>query len=118
MTGSSGPRRLGSAAFSHRRIYSMTKPITGVAVLMLMEEGKLRLSDPISKYLPALKNPKVIVETVDAQGRRATSTVPADREISIQDLLRHTPMPHNMTYMLSQSKGGPFSGYFQLSSDL
>src|ERR1700693_284572 len=38
------------------RIYSMTKPITGVAVLMLMEEGKLRLSDPISKYLPALKN--------------------------------------------------------------
>ena len=72
------------------RIYSMTKPITGVAVLMLMEDGKLRLSDPISEYLPALKNPKVMVETVDAQGRRATSTVPANREISIQDLLRHT----------------------------
>ena len=72
------------------RIYSMTKPITGVAVLMLMEEGKLRLSDPISKYLPALKNPKVMVETVDAQGRRVTSTVPANREITIQDLLRHT----------------------------
>jgi CubicO group peptidase (beta-lactamase class C family) len=53
------------------RIYSMTKPITGVAVLMLMEDGKLRLSDPISEYLPALKNPKVMVETVDAQGRRA-----------------------------------------------
>src|SRR6478752_368705 len=72
------------------RIYSMTKPITGVAVLMLLEEGKLRLSDPISEYLPALKNPKVMVETVDAQGHRATSTVPANREISIQDLLRHT----------------------------
>src|SRR5690349_11035077 len=72
------------------RIYSMTKPITGVAVLMLMEEGKLRLSDPISKYLPALKNPKVMVETVDAQGRRTMSTVPANREITIQDLLRHT----------------------------
>jgi CubicO group peptidase (beta-lactamase class C family) len=72
------------------RIYSMTKPITGVAVLMLMEDGKLSLSDPISKYLPALKNPKVIVETVDAQGRRVTSTVPANREITIQDLLRHT----------------------------
>jgi len=72
------------------RIYSMTKPITGVAVLMLMEEGKLRLSDPISKYLPALKNPKVTVETVDAQGRRTVSTVPANREITIQDLLRHT----------------------------
>ena len=72
------------------RMYSMTKPITGVAVLMLMEEGKLRLSDPISKYLPALKNPKVLTETVDAQGRRVTSTVPANREITIQDLMRHT----------------------------
>jgi CubicO group peptidase (beta-lactamase class C family) len=72
------------------RIYSMTKPITGVAVLMLMEEGKLRLTDPISKYLPALKNPKVITETTDAQGRRVTSTIPANREITIQDLMRHT----------------------------
>lgn len=72
------------------RIYSMTKPVTGVAVLMLMEEGKFRLSDPVSKYLPALKNPKVMVETVDAQGRRVTSTVPANREITIQDLMRHT----------------------------
>jgi CubicO group peptidase (beta-lactamase class C family) len=72
------------------RIYSMTKPVTGVAVLMLMEEGKLRLSDPVSKYLPALKNPKVMIETVDAQGRRVTSTVPANREITIQDLMRHT----------------------------
>ncbi len=72
------------------RMYSMTKPVTGVAVLMLMEEGKLRLSDPISRYLPALKNPKVMTETVDAQGRRVTSTVPAVREITIQDLMRHT----------------------------
>lgn len=72
------------------RIYSMTKPVTGVAVLMLMEEGKLRLSDSVSKYLPALKNPKVMAETIDAQGRRVTSTVPANREITIQDLLRHT----------------------------
>ncbi len=72
------------------RIYSMTKPITGVAVLMLMEEGKLRLSDPISRYLPAFKNPKVMVETLDAQGRRVASTVPANREITVQDLLRHT----------------------------
>jgi CubicO group peptidase (beta-lactamase class C family) len=72
------------------RMYSMTKPVTGVAVLMLMEEGKIRLTDPISKYLSALKNPKVMVETVDRQGRRVTSTVPADREITIQDLMRHT----------------------------
>jgi CubicO group peptidase (beta-lactamase class C family) len=72
------------------RMYSMTKPVTGVAVLMLLEEGRIRLTDPISKYLPALKNPKVAVETVDAQGRRVASTVPANREITIQDLLRHT----------------------------
>ena len=72
------------------RIYSMTKPVTGVAVLMLMEEGKLRLTDPVSKYLPALKNMKVATETTDAQGRRVASTVPANREITIQDLLRHT----------------------------
>jgi CubicO group peptidase (beta-lactamase class C family) len=77
------------------RMYSMTKPITGVAVLMLMEEGKIRLTDPVSKYLPALKNPKVMVETVDAQGRRVVTTVPANREITIQDLLRH---PSGITY--------------------
>jgi CubicO group peptidase (beta-lactamase class C family) len=50
------------------RMYSMTKPITGVAVLMLMEEGKLRLTDPISKYLPALKSPKVMVELSTRRG--------------------------------------------------
>ena len=72
------------------RMYSMTKPVTGVAVLMLMEEGKIRLTDPVSKYLPALKSPKVMMETVDAQGRRVVSTVPANREITIQDLMRHT----------------------------
>lgn len=72
------------------RMYSMTKPVTGVAVLMLLEEGKLRLNDPVSKYLLALKNPRVMVETTDAQGRRVSSTVPANREITIQDLLRHT----------------------------
>src|ERR1700709_2076047 len=48
------------------RMYSMTKPITGVAVLMLMEEGKIRLTDPVSKYLPALKSMKVMTETVDS----------------------------------------------------
>ncbi|MGI4799613.1 MAG: serine hydrolase domain-containing protein, partial [Janthinobacterium lividum] len=72
------------------RMYSMTKPVTGVAVLMLLEEGKLRLSDPVSKYLPALKSPKVMTETVDTQGRRVASTVPANREITIEDLMRHT----------------------------
>lgn len=72
------------------RIYSMTKPVTGVAVLMLAEEGKFRLADAVSLYLPAFKDMRVLVETVDAAGRRAVATVPAVREITIQDLLRHT----------------------------
>ncbi len=72
------------------RMYWMTKPVTAVAILMLMEEGKLRLADPVSRYLPALKSPKVITETIDAQGQHRTTTVPAEREITILDLLRHT----------------------------
>ena len=72
------------------RIYSMTKPVTGVAVLMLMEGGKIRLSDPVSKYLPELARMKVAVETVDARGGRVVSLVAAEREITIEDLLCHT----------------------------
>lgn len=72
------------------RIYSMTKPVTGVAALMLVEEGRLSLADPVSKYLPALKNLKVMVESTDAQGNRTTALVPVQREMTIQDLMRHT----------------------------
>ena len=68
------------------RICSMTKPITSVAVMMLYEEGKFLLDDPISKYLPEFKNPKVLVKP--ASGR--PYTIPASREITIRDLLRHT----------------------------
>jgi CubicO group peptidase (beta-lactamase class C family) len=69
------------------RMCSITKPITGVAVLM---EGKIRLTDPVLKYLPALKSTKVMTEITDGQGRRVTAMVPANREITIQDLMRHT----------------------------
>jgi CubicO group peptidase (beta-lactamase class C family) len=72
------------------RIYSMTKPVTGVAVLMLMEEGKIRLSDPVSRYLPALSHMQVAAEGIDAQGKRIVSLAPAEREITIVDLLCHT----------------------------
>jgi CubicO group peptidase (beta-lactamase class C family) len=65
------------------RIYSMTKPITSVAVLMLSEEGKLKLDDAVSAYLPEFKGPRV-------QWEKADETVPATREITIRDLLRHT----------------------------
>jgi len=67
------------------RIYSMTKPIVSVAVMMLVEEGHLLLTDPVSKYLPQLTNLKVAVEAVGA-----TRLVPAVNEITVQDLLRHT----------------------------
>lgn len=68
------------------RIYSMTKPITSVAVLMLLEEGKIRLSDPISMYIPAFKKVKVLDETSGSGVRYVTP----HREITILDLLTHT----------------------------
>ena len=71
------------------RIYSMTKAVTGVAVMMLFEQGKFSLQDPISKFLPEFEHPKVVIDKTDA-GRRVVYSVPADREITILDLLRHT----------------------------
>lgn len=68
------------------RICSMTKPITSTAVMMLYEEGRLLLDDPVSKYLPEFKNPKVLVKPANGQ----PYTIPASREITIRDLLRHT----------------------------
>lgn len=65
------------------RIYSMTKAVTAVAVMMLQDEGKLKLSDPASKYLPAFRN--VMVQPNGAGASRRPS-----REITIQDLLLHT----------------------------
>ena len=73
------------------RMYSMTKPITGVAVMILYEEGKFYLTDPVSKYLPELGNMKVaVVETDPKTGKKTRYSVPAQREITILDLLRHT----------------------------
>jgi CubicO group peptidase (beta-lactamase class C family) len=64
------------------RIYSMTKPITTVAAMMLNEEGKFQLDDPVSKYLPELKGLRVYAGP--------DKTEPARREITIRDLMRHT----------------------------
>jgi CubicO group peptidase (beta-lactamase class C family) len=72
------------------RIASMTKPVTVVAALMLAEEGKLRLHDPVSLYLPELKDMKVGVEVRDGAGERQLITEPARRPITIHDLMRHT----------------------------
>ncbi len=70
------------------RIYSMSKPITVVAALSLLEAGKLQLDDPVAKYLPAFKTMQVGVP--DAAGGAAMHLVPAERPITVQDLMRHS----------------------------
>lgn len=72
------------------RIASMSKPITSVAVMMLVEEGKIQLFDPVSVYLPELKGLEVGVEKTTAAGATELVREPAQREMTIQDLLRHT----------------------------
>jgi CubicO group peptidase (beta-lactamase class C family) len=83
------------------RIASMSKPITGVAILMLMEEGKLRLTDPVSRFIPEFTNAKVaMLKNPNAPpparpaGQPAPEpeiyTVPAERDITIRDLMTHT----------------------------
>jgi CubicO group peptidase (beta-lactamase class C family) len=72
------------------RIYSMTKPIVSVAIMMLVEEGKLQISDPVSKYIPEFKETRVGVEKVGANGEATLELSIPRRQITIQDLLRHT----------------------------
>ncbi|MGE0102164.1 MAG: serine hydrolase domain-containing protein [Blastocatellales bacterium] len=73
------------------RIYSMTKPITSVALMMLFEEGKFQLNDPVAKYLPEFAKMQVAIEEKDPQtGKPVMKTVPARRPITVRDLMRHT----------------------------
>ena len=90
------------------RIMSMTKPIIGVSILMMMEEGKVRLQDPVSKFIPEWKDMTVGIAVAAPTGARAGGaapaaggragappppryyTVPAEREVHIRDLLTHT----------------------------
>jgi CubicO group peptidase (beta-lactamase class C family) len=72
------------------RIYSMSKPITTVAAMMLVEDGKLRLDDPLSKYIPAFANVKVGVEQKAANGVATLELIPAKHPITILDLMRQT----------------------------
>ena len=72
------------------RIYSMSKPITSVAAMTLFEEGKFTLAEPVSKYIPQLGGLKVGVEKPDAGGKPTLELVPAQRDMTIHDLFRHT----------------------------
>jgi CubicO group peptidase (beta-lactamase class C family) len=72
------------------RIYSMSKPITSVAVMMLAEQGKITLDQPIATYIPSFKDLKVGVETKSDDGKPKLDLADAKKPITIQDLLRHT----------------------------
>src|ERR1700682_4528190 len=72
------------------RLYSMSKPITSVAAMMLVEDGKLRLDDPVAKYIPAFADAKVGVEKRGEDGKSELVFEPLDRPITVEDLLRHT----------------------------
>lgn len=78
------------------RIYSMTKPLTSTAIMMLYEEGRFQLDDPISRFIPAFANPRVYV----SGSRGKLDTVPAEREITFRDLLSHTS---GLTYGFMES---------------
>src|SRR6202165_441536 len=82
--------RLPMTADTIFRIYSMSKPIASAAAMMLVEDGKLSLDDPVSKYIPAFADVKVGVEKRDENGKTALALEPVDRPITIEDLLRHT----------------------------
>ncbi len=68
------------------RIASMTKSVTSVAVMILVDDGRLKVTDPVSDYLPEFKSPQVLAAGSNGQ----SNLVPADREITIHDLLTHT----------------------------
>ena len=72
------------------RIYSMTKPLVSVAAMMLVEDGVIQLTDPISKFLPAFKDMQVSVATAAADGKVTYTNVAAAKPITVQDLLRHS----------------------------
>jgi CubicO group peptidase (beta-lactamase class C family) len=112
------------------RIWSMSKPVTGAAILMLMEDGKLRLNDPVSQFIPQFKNAKVAVTqertaAVAAAGGSQPAPVqfypvPATREITIQDLLTHVsglgsgPASNAEIRKIGERPGKTLAGYIPL----
>lgn len=72
------------------RLYSMTKPITSVVAMMLVEEGALQLDDPLSKYIPEFSRTQVGVDRRGGDEHESSGLAPLARPITIEDLLRHT----------------------------
>nr|WP_066799211.1 serine hydrolase domain-containing protein [Sphingomonas soli] len=88
------------------RVYSMTKPITGIAAMILIEEGKLKLDDPISKYIPAFKDTQVLVDPAKGLESR-----PAKGQITVRHLLTHTA---GLGYVLPGQSGPLINEYNRL----
>ncbi len=72
------------------QVYSMTKAVTSVAAMMLVDDGKLSLDDPVEKYIPSFADTKVGVDESDEAGQPPLRLVPPKHPITIRDLLRHT----------------------------
>jgi CubicO group peptidase (beta-lactamase class C family) len=94
------------------RIASMTKPVVGVAIMALVEEGRLHLNDPVSRYIPEFRGMKV------GQGKPPQfDTVPAQREITIKDLLTHVsglgsgPMGNSDIEKVARKEGETLADY-------
>jgi len=71
-------------------LHSMTKPITSLAAMMLIDEGRLALTDPVSKYIPSFAKVQVGVDVKTESGAEILKLVPPNRPVTIEDLLRHT----------------------------
>ena len=72
------------------RLFSLTKPITSVVAMMLVDEGKITLDDPVSKYIPSFANVKVGVEQQAQDGTKSLELVVPRKPPSVFDLMRHT----------------------------
>ncbi len=109
------------------RIMSMTKPVVGVGIMLMVEEGKLRINDPVSRYIPEFRNMKVAVLQTATAGRAGAAggapatpqfyTVPAQREITIKDLLTHVsglgsgPMSNSDIAKIARKDGETLAQY-------
>ena len=85
------------------QIYSMSKAVTSVAAMMLVDDGKLSLDDPVAKYIRSFADAKVGVDISDEAGQHPLKLEPLKRPITIRDLLRHTVGYH--LRLLRRSRG-------------
>jgi CubicO group peptidase (beta-lactamase class C family) len=104
------------------RIASQTKAITSTAILILMEEGKLTLTDPVSRYIPSFANSKVALRNDAAAPGTAPEIVPAKRAITIRDLLTHTAgisygTDRHVAAMYEAKGLGPAAGFGWYTAD-